>query len=241
MLRSFLTMYRMDIGIQTARIVTSAMIIPARKYPGWEDRTRFLQSIDDHFASVAGIDAASTTSAIPFGGGAVRQLEVDGRAGTPGVRLPEITMLSVGSRYFDAIGLSLVRVCCGGEWARVVGGTAGVEPRPRPPVRWGQGHQWAWWVAAEAGWGEVPRALVPVLEPRARLRAAGPHAGAGPARRAAGRRAPQAPQALQQAPCWRVHARNPTLSLPKAATTEATNVRIVHGNQKTSRFLDSYP
>jgi putative ABC transport system permease protein len=109
MLRSFLTMYRMDIGIQTARIITSGMIIPARKYPGWEDRTRFLQAVDDQFASVAGIDAASTTSAIPFGGGAVRQLEVDGRAGTPGVRLPEVTMLSVGSRYFDAIGVTLMR------------------------------------------------------------------------------------------------------------------------------------
>jgi putative ABC transport system permease protein len=109
MLRSFLTMYRMDIGIQTGRMMMSAMIIPARKYPGWEDRTRFLQAIDDHFASVTGIDAASTTTAIPFGGGAVRQLEVDGRAGTPGVRLPEVTMLSVGSRYFDAIGVSLIR------------------------------------------------------------------------------------------------------------------------------------
>ena len=109
MLRSFLTMYRMDIGIQTARMVTTGMIIPARKYPGWEDRTRFLQAIDDHFASVAGIEAASTATAIPFGGGAVRRLEVDGRAAVPGDRLPEVTMLSVGSRYFDAIGVSLVR------------------------------------------------------------------------------------------------------------------------------------
>ena len=73
MLRSFLTMYRMDIGIQTSRLLTTGMIIPARKYPGWEDRTRFLQAIDDHFASVAGIEAASTASAMPFGGGAVRQ------------------------------------------------------------------------------------------------------------------------------------------------------------------------
>src|ERR1700674_3544373 len=80
MLRSFLTMYRMDIGIQTARLITTGMIIPARKYPGWEDRTRFLQAIDDHFASVAGIEAASTASAMPFGGGAVRRLEGDGRA-----------------------------------------------------------------------------------------------------------------------------------------------------------------
>ena len=46
---------------------------------------------------------------MPFGGGAVRKLEVDGRAAAPGDRLPEVTMLSVGSRYFDAIGVSLVR------------------------------------------------------------------------------------------------------------------------------------
>ena len=109
MLRSFLTMYRMDIGIQTARMITSGMIIPARKYPGWEDRTRFLQAIDDQFASVPGIDAASTASAIPFGGGNTRQIEVDGRTGTPDVRLPEVTMVSIGSRYFDAIGVSLIR------------------------------------------------------------------------------------------------------------------------------------
>jgi putative ABC transport system permease protein len=109
MLRSFLTMYRMDIGIQTAHMITSGMIIPARKYPSWEDRTRFLQAIDDHFASVTGIEAASTATAIPFGGGAVRQLEVDGRAATPGDRLPEVTMVSTGSRYFDAIGVALLR------------------------------------------------------------------------------------------------------------------------------------
>jgi putative ABC transport system permease protein len=109
MLRSFLTMYRMDIGIQTARLVTTGMIIPARKYPGWEDRTRFLQAIDDRFASAAGIEAASTASAIPFGGGAVRQIEIDGRAAVPGERLPEVTMLSIGSRYFNTIAVPLVR------------------------------------------------------------------------------------------------------------------------------------
>ncbi len=109
MLRSFLTMYRMDIGIKTSQLIASGMIIPARKYPGWEDRTRFLQAIDDHFTTVTGIDAASTTTALPFGGGAVRQLEVDGRTAAPGDRLPEVTMLSVGSRYFDAIGISLIR------------------------------------------------------------------------------------------------------------------------------------
>lgn len=105
MLRSFFTMYRMDIGINTSRLVVTGMIIPATKYAGWEDRTRFLQRIDDHFATISTIEGASTTSALPFSGGAVRNLEVDGRAATPGERLPEVTMLSVGSRYFDVIGV----------------------------------------------------------------------------------------------------------------------------------------
>jgi len=109
MLRSFFTMYRMDIGIETSRLVTTGMIIPATKYAGWEDRTRFLQRIDEHFSTVSALEGASTASAIPFGGGAVRRLEVDGRAATPGERLPEVTMLSVGSRYFDVIGVRLLR------------------------------------------------------------------------------------------------------------------------------------
>jgi putative ABC transport system permease protein len=109
MLRSFLTMYRMDIGIDTSRLVVSGMIIPASKYPGWEDRTRFLQSIDDQFVSAPAIEAASTASAPPFGGGAVRRLEIDGRQALPGERLPEVTMLSVGSRYFDTIGVRVLR------------------------------------------------------------------------------------------------------------------------------------
>ena len=109
MLRSFFTMYQMDIGIDPSRLVTTNMIIPATKYAGWEDRTRFLQRIDDHFATISTIEAASTASAIPFGGGAVRRLEVDGRAATPGERLPEVTMLSVGTRYFDVIGVRLHR------------------------------------------------------------------------------------------------------------------------------------
>lgn len=108
-LRSFLNMYRTDIGIDTSRIVVSGMIIPATKYPEWEDRTRFLQSIDEQFATVPAIEAASTASAPPSGGGAVRQIEVDGRQARTGERLSEVTMLSVGSRYFDAIGVPLRR------------------------------------------------------------------------------------------------------------------------------------
>jgi predicted permease len=65
--------------------------------------------VDDHFATIPDIEAASTATTIPFGGGTVRQLEVDGRAAAPGDRRPEVTMLSVGARYFATIGVPLIR------------------------------------------------------------------------------------------------------------------------------------
>jgi predicted permease len=109
MMRSFLTMYQMDIGIRTDRMLSMQMILSARKYPSLDDRATFLRRVDEEFASLGDIEAASTATNSPFGGGAQRQLELDGRAAAPGDRPPLVTMLSVGSRYFDTIGVRPVQ------------------------------------------------------------------------------------------------------------------------------------
>jgi predicted permease len=109
MMRSFLTMYRMDIGASTSRLISMQMILSARKYPSLDDRAAFLRRVDEQFATVADVQAASTTTNSPFGGGAVRQLEVDGKTTAPGERPPLVTMLSVGARYFGTIGVSAIQ------------------------------------------------------------------------------------------------------------------------------------
>jgi putative ABC transport system permease protein len=106
MMRSFLNMYGMEVGINTSRLVTLQMILSARKYPSLEDRAAFLRRIDEQFATVEGIKAASTMTSPPFSGGFGRQLEIDGRANAPGERSQTVTMLSIGARYFEAIGVS---------------------------------------------------------------------------------------------------------------------------------------
>jgi predicted permease len=109
MMRSFLTMYGTDIGIDTSRLLTMNMILPARKYPGQEDRAAFLRRLDERFATLDGIEAASSTTTPPFTGGDGRQIEVDGRARSSGDRSPVVTMLSIGSRYFDTLGVRPVQ------------------------------------------------------------------------------------------------------------------------------------
>jgi predicted permease len=105
MMRSFLKMYAIDVGIDTSRLVVMNMILGATKYPSLEDRAAFLRRIDEQFANIDGIEAASTTSAPPFSGGGVRQIEIDGKANAPGERSQIVTSLSIGSRYFNTIGI----------------------------------------------------------------------------------------------------------------------------------------
>jgi putative ABC transport system permease protein len=109
MMRSFLTMYGMDIGIDTSRLVSMNMILSARKYPNLEDRAAFLRRVDEQFATIENIGAASTTTNPPFSGGPARQIEIDGRANQPGQRSPTVTTLSIGARYFDTIGIKPVQ------------------------------------------------------------------------------------------------------------------------------------
>jgi putative ABC transport system permease protein len=109
MMRSFLALYRMDLGIDTSQLLTMQLAVPGRKYQTSADRSAFFRRVEDRLGVVSAIEAATTTSNLPLGGGAVRQLAIDGRTPPAGERLPLVTMLSVGPRYFDVLGLRLTR------------------------------------------------------------------------------------------------------------------------------------
>ena len=70
MMRSFLTMYRLDIGISTSQLLSMNMILPARKYPSLEDRATFLRRVEEQLSSKGDNISVSTTTNPPFSGGA---------------------------------------------------------------------------------------------------------------------------------------------------------------------------
>ncbi|HVZ20990.1 MAG TPA: ABC transporter permease, partial [Vicinamibacterales bacterium] len=105
MMRSFLAAYSTDVGLDTSRLLTMQMILPNRKYPAQADRVRFLQQIDERLSATAGVAAVSTASNTPAGGGAELRVEVEGARSGESDRRAVVTMVSVGTRYFDALGL----------------------------------------------------------------------------------------------------------------------------------------
>ncbi|MGH9387403.1 MAG: ABC transporter permease [Vicinamibacterales bacterium] len=109
MMRNFLTMYRMDLGIETAHLTTMSLALPDRKYPSLEQRLAFYDRLQQRLQRVPNVRAVTVVSNIPLQGGSARKLTIDGRPLGPGEQQPTVTMLTIDPRYFQTVGLNLVR------------------------------------------------------------------------------------------------------------------------------------
>jgi len=109
MMRSFLALYQMNIGVDTSHLLTMRVFLPLGKYPKPESRTALYQHIEERLRGISAIQASAITTNPPMFGGLLRQLAVEGRSVTPGERLPEVTMVSISAGYFDTLGVKVVR------------------------------------------------------------------------------------------------------------------------------------
>jgi putative ABC transport system permease protein len=109
MMRNFLTMYRLDLGVDTANLSTMALALPERKYPSIEQRLAFYERLEERLKSNPRIENVTVTSNIPLQGGFLRKLEVEGKPLDQGQQAPNVTMLTVDPRYFKTMGMALQR------------------------------------------------------------------------------------------------------------------------------------
>jgi predicted permease len=109
MLRNFMTMYRLDIGIETSRLLTMALALPDAKYPALEQRLAFYEQLQQRLG--ARFTAVSVATNGPMQGGLVRRFEIVGQEknATNEQEVPSVTMLGVDPRYFDTVGLRPLR------------------------------------------------------------------------------------------------------------------------------------
>jgi putative ABC transport system permease protein len=109
MMRSFLNMYTMDVGVETAQLLTMRLTLPNQKYPTPEHRRIFYERLDQRLSGIGGIKAATITTNLPLGGGFARLLSMDGHEIQSGEQPPTVTQVTVGPRYFETLGIRVLR------------------------------------------------------------------------------------------------------------------------------------
>jgi predicted permease len=109
MMRNFLNLYRMDLNIDTSRLLTMSLALPERKYRSFEQRLAFYEQLQARLGASNRIAAVTVASNVPMQGGFPRRLAVEGRPLAAGEQPPVVTMLTIDPRYFATMGLSLVR------------------------------------------------------------------------------------------------------------------------------------
>jgi len=109
MMRNFLTLYSLNLGIDTSHLLTTALALPERKYPAIEQRLAFYERLEERLKSNPKIESVTIASNAPMQGGFLRRLIIDGKPLDQGQQAPNVTMLTIDPRYFKTVGLALQR------------------------------------------------------------------------------------------------------------------------------------
>jgi len=109
MVRSFLKIYSMQLGIDTTHILTMQTTLTEVRYPTAEKRQQFYDALLARLTALPGVTAAATTSRLPLEGGDRRIVEVEGRPAADPKTGPRAARLWVSPGYFDALGIPVRR------------------------------------------------------------------------------------------------------------------------------------
>src|SRR5262249_11722336 len=106
MIRSFLSLYRLDIGVETAHLLTMNLVLPERKYTTTEQRAAFFQRLDERLSAVGSIRSGTIATNAPLTGGISLRLTIEGRPAPAGEEPPRVTRVAVGQRSFHTTPLT---------------------------------------------------------------------------------------------------------------------------------------
>ena len=110
MMRSFAALYRADLVIDDpSNVLLMPLALPAKAYATPEQRTMFYERLEERLRGVSATSLATTASSVPFIPTPRRELSIDGNSESPGTQRPTVSYVSIGSGYFETLGLRLIR------------------------------------------------------------------------------------------------------------------------------------
>ena len=111
MMRNFMTMYSLDIGVETSHLLTMSLALPEAKYPALEQRLAFYDQLQERLRDASSARSRSPANA-PMQGGFPDGSRSSGARRSRGQEPPTVTMLAVDPRYFETLGRA---ARCAGE------------------------------------------------------------------------------------------------------------------------------
>jgi predicted permease len=110
MVRSFLNLYTLDLGIKTDNLMVMQMALPSTKYPTVDTRRVFYDHLAPRLAGLAGLESVSFTTSLPPNGVGRRGVEIEGRPPfKPDEQPPQIGVVTISPTFFDTVGVQLRR------------------------------------------------------------------------------------------------------------------------------------
>jgi putative ABC transport system permease protein len=106
MIRSFVTLYFIDIGIPIDGLVTMRVQLPAPKYGSAEARREFFERLAPRLRSIPGVEAAAVTTGVPPLDGGERFVDVEGRGPASPTMVGTVT---ITPEFFDVVQASIRR------------------------------------------------------------------------------------------------------------------------------------
>jgi len=109
-LKSLAKLKDVDVGFRPHGLMTAALALPDRQYDTPAKQIAFLNSALYQLSSAAGVESAAAGVPLPFSGfGGSASFDIEGRVSPPGDPGPHGDIRAVSPRYFEAMGIRLIR------------------------------------------------------------------------------------------------------------------------------------
>ena len=109
MIRSFLKLYSLELGVDSSTMLTMRVQLPGQKYKTPEQRRLFHDNLLPRLLAIPGVQSATIATAVPFGGSESRRMEIEGRPAPKPEEAPRASLIMVGPTYLDTMGVSVRR------------------------------------------------------------------------------------------------------------------------------------
>lgn len=109
-LKSLAKLKEVDVGFRPQGLMSAALALPQRQYDTPEKQIAFLSSTLERLSNSAGVVSAAAGVPLPFSGfGGSASFNIEGRVAPPGDPGPHGDIRGVSPKYFETMGIRLIR------------------------------------------------------------------------------------------------------------------------------------